>query len=138
MRSVLVVDQWADISCIPPEYQSLVRPKLVNGRTEWIYPKGTAFTGLHAVQLVKTGQANPDDEECAKAANMTEQQLSVKQRENLAAIAGIKGKEDHELFMAGVIEGYDAGTTDDSPIYIHGPNWELYQSVLKTVEESEE
>jgi len=56
----------------------------------------------------------------------------------LAAQAGIKGKKDMELFMSGVIEGYDKTSTDANPVYLPGPNfaaWEAAKAELKAKED---
>jgi hypothetical protein len=105
--------------------------------TEWVIPKGTVVEGEEALLRVSTGQAEPVDEECSKACGMTPAQLVVAQRNYMSAMAGIRGKKDHELFMAGVIDGYEPGSTDDKPIYKPGKLWDKYQAALKAKTEDE-
>ncbi len=62
---------------------------------------------------------------------MTAGELARCQREYLSAMAGIRGKKDQDLFMAGVIDGYDKGTTDEKTVYKPGPKWDAYQAALK-------
>lgn len=111
-------------------------------------PVGTIFDGPEVISLehpgsekevisqaaflVRTGQAAPGDDECAKAAGLSDEEIIRKQRLYRSAIAGIRGKEDLELFMADVILGYDKKMD-----YIPGPNWESYQAALKKEDEDE-
>lgn len=91
-------------------------------------PVGTVIEGDKALQLVMCGQANPIDQECSDAAGMTPEQLVAAQRAYAAAVAGISGAKDLEMFMFGAIEGYGPGTTDKNPVYIHGPRWNEWQA----------
>jgi hypothetical protein len=127
MKSALVLDQFADVSTMPEEYREKAEIVFVNGKQDWIYPKGTEFEGEHALDLVMRGQAAPIDEECAKACGMSPAELRRCQRQYLAASAGIKGKNDLALFMGEVIDGYLPGTTDAKPIYKPGKYWDKYQ-----------
>ncbi len=128
VKAALRLDQDADVSTMPDSYRSKLKFRPENGQVTPYYPKGTEFEGEHALLLVKNGQANPIDAECAAAAGMSPAQLEAKQREYLAASAGIRGKKDMDMFMTGAIEGYGPGTTDDVTVYIHGPNWDAWQS----------
>lgn len=128
MKASLNLDQDADLSTLPDHYKSKLKFASRRGQLTPYFPKGTEFDGEHALFLVGTGQASPADEECAKAAGMSPEQLHVRQRGYLAASKGIKGKKDLEMFMAGAIEGYAEGTTDANPVYIHGPNWDAWQA----------
>lgn len=130
MKAVLNLDQHADLDTLPPEYQDKIEFIPTPGSQEptAIFPKGTIFEGEHALQLCRTGQASPADDECAKAVGMTPLQIAMNNRKYAAAVAGIKGKRDLAMFMSGAIEGYGPGTTDENPVYIHGPNWDKWQA----------
>src|SRR5688572_4397874 len=107
MQAIYVLDQSVNIHSAPDAWRHACKP-VVNAAgdvTDWIIPKGTVIEGDEALLRVRTGQCAPFDEECAKAAGMSVQQLDATQRQYLAATKGVKGKKDLELFMAGVIEG---------------------------------
>lgn len=135
MKAILNLDQFADLDALPPEYQSKISFVLETGREtpSAIFPKGTIFEGAHALHLVKTGQASPADDECAAACGMNQAQITVNNRKYAAAMAGIKDKKDLAMFMAGAIEGYGPGTTDEKPVYVKGPNWEAWQAATAGV-----
>lgn len=135
MKAVLNLDQGADMSVLPPEYQDKIR--FYPDRSAY-FPKGTEFEGDHALELCKTGQASPADDECSKALGRSPAQQRIDARKYLAAVAGIKGAKDMELFMAGVIEGYDKGTTDEEPKYLPGPNWDKWQEAKAKIAASED
>lgn len=97
------------------------------------FKKGTEFEGDFALHLVKTGQAAPSDEECRKACGLTEQQLAKLGRVNSAALVGITGEKDTAMFLAGAIEGYGPGSTDENPVYIKGPNWDAWHEAANEV-----
>lgn len=129
MQAIYLLDQSVNIHTAPNAWRNKCKP-VVNAAgdvTEWIIPKGTVIDGDEALLRVSTGQCAPFDDACAKACGQTSGQLDATQRKYLAAERGIKGKKDHELFMAGVIEGYDKGTTDENPIYLPGPNWSAWE-----------
>lgn len=138
MKSALNLDQYADLASLPPAYQSKIKFKTENGKPVAYFPKGCEFDGEHALHLVKTGQASPIDEECAAACGMDANQLASKQMHYAAANVGIKGKKDLEMFLAGAITGYAPGTTDENPIYIHGPNWDAWQAAEAAAKAAEE
>lgn len=132
MKSALLLDQGVNVANIPDAWRDKVKPVFRDGAiVDWVIPKGFVFDGDEALLRVRTGQAHPIDDECAKACGMTPAQLSANQRQYLAAEAGIKGKKDFELFMAGVIDGYEAGTTDENPIYKPGPNKAAFDAIKK-------
>lgn len=113
-----------NIENAPEPYRSIAQPVVAaDGKVlEWTIPKGTVVEGDEALLRVSTGQASPIDEECAAACGMTTAQLKGAQRAYLAASSGIRGKKDHELFMAEVIDGYAPDSTDDKPVYVPGKN----------------
>ncbi len=131
MKAAYVLDQSLNIRNASDEYRKLAKPVIdpvSGGVADWIVPKGAVVEGDEALLRVKTGQAAPIDEECAKACGMSTAELSARKREYLAASAGIKGKKDMELFMAGVIDGYLPGTTDEKPVYKPGENWAVFEA----------
>lgn len=139
MKAAYLLDQTCNIETAPDVYRNAAQADVNHsGQVEWIIPKGTVVEGDEALLRVKTGQAKPIDEECAKACGMTEAELARCHREYLSAMAGIRGKQDQELFMAGVIDGYEPGTTDEKPIYKPGKLWDKYQAALKKKEAEEQ
>lgn len=77
-------------------------------------PAGTIIEHPKAWQLVRLGVAVPEDDECAKAANMTERQMQLAQR---GARRSRIHPDDYEAFERGEMIGYyDDGTP------IPGPN----------------
>jgi len=82
-----------------------------------VYPPGTVIDNKDAFWLVKMGVANPEDDECRKAAGMTDEQIAEAQRVYPRTEAGIR-PEDFELWDRGVIVGYE-----ENGDYKPGPNW---------------
>lgn len=140
MKSAYLLDQTCNIANAPDYYREVAKPVIsADGKTtEWVIPKGTVVEGDEALLRVSTGQAEPVDEECSNACGMTPAQLVVAQRNYQSAMAGIRGKGDHELFMAGVIDGYEPGTTDEKPIYKPGKLWDKYQAALNAKKAEDE
>lgn len=135
MKAYLNLDQFADASKLTPELAAKVKHKFHSGGSDPYFPAGTEFDGDQALMLCRTGQASPADDECSVALNQTPAEQAVNARKYLAAQAGIKGKKDMELFMAGVIEGYDKTSTDANPVYLPGPNfaaWEAAKAEIQT------
>jgi hypothetical protein len=138
VKAAYLLDQTCNIENAPEVYREAAHAVISSGGlVEWVIPKGTVVDGDEALLRVRTGQAKPIDEECAAACGMTAGELSRCQREYMSAMAGIRGKKDQELFMAGVIEGYEPGTTDEKTIYKRGPLWDKYQAALKAKAEAE-
>lgn len=135
MKAVYLLDQSVNIHTAPAAWRDQCKPVVDdNGDvTDWIIPKGAIVEGDEALLRVQTGQCEPFDDECAKAVGMTPDQLASVQRSYLAASRGIKDAKDLSLFMAGVIEGYAEGTTDEKPVYKPGPN---YQTWVQAKEEA--
>lgn len=140
MKSTLVVD--CEVNAVTlPEY---LRPTMKwkrrskDAKPEAYLPAGTMFDGPQALFLCRTGQAAAADQECVEALGMTPAEAAVAQRKHLAAAAGIKGQNDHELFMAGVIDGYGPGTTDTKPVYKPGKNWAAYAEALGETKEGDD
>lgn len=79
------------------------------------------FKAFDIVTLVQMGCAEPADEECAKAANMTSDQMAAAQYAYERANRGI-APEDFEAYDAGLMTGY---RPDGS--WIPGPNAEPEQ-----------
>ena len=129
MKAMYSLDQSVNIHTAPSAWRDKCKPVLnaAGEVVDWIIPKGAVIEGDEALLRVKTGQAVPVDEECSAACGMTPAQLEANQRQYLAATKGIKGAKDIELFMGGIIDGYDPSTTDEKTVYIHGPNWDAWQ-----------
>lgn len=129
MKAAYLFEQSVNINTAPDFYRDVAKAvfSATGSPVDWVIPKGTVVEGDEALLRVGTGQAAPIDEECAEACGMTPAQLKSTQRMYAAAMAGIRGKKDTELFMAGVIDGYDKGSTDDNPKYIPGKNWQAFQ-----------
>ena len=80
-------------------------------------PAGTILENPHVASLVRQGIAVPADEECAKAAGMTAEQMKVARHHQDRARLGIH-PDDFEAFDAGIMVGYNPDGT-----FIPGPNW---------------
>ncbi len=126
MKSRLLLDQFCNPLNAPAYLTASIVPVFDRGQIAYKYPTGTIFEGEQAVFMCKTGQCVPIDDECATAAGMTPAQAARAQVVCRMANLGINSKEDQELYMAGVIEGYD-----DKLNYIPGKNWEAYQAAKK-------
>lgn len=135
MKAVYLLDQSVNIHSAPDAWRSQCKPVVDKSGnvTDWIIPKGAVIEGNEALLRVQTGQCAPFDDECADAVGMNKQELASVQRKYLAASRGINDEKDLALFMAGVIEGYEPGTTDEAPIYKPGPN---YANWVKAKEEA--
>ena len=140
MQAIYVLDQTVNINTAPIAWRDKCKPKVnaVGEVTEWIIPKGTVIDGSEALLRVSTGQCAPYDEECIAACGQSPDQLEVTQRRYLSAERGIKGKKDIELFMAGVIEGYESGSTGDTPVYLHGPNWDAWEQAKSEIKSAKD
>lgn len=139
MKSALVLDQGANPKNAPEYLRPSLKPVFKGGKlVDWIYPKGTVFEGQQAVNLVITGQAAPIDEECAAACGMSTEELRIRQRERLAAEAGIMSDNEMQLFMAEVIDGVDRKNpkhTDQTPVYKPGRLWAAYAEEMEKQKE---
>jgi len=137
MKAKLHLQQFCDVSQVTPELQSLVSwvpGKDVAGKpvSVAVYAAGTVFEGPIALQLCRTGQAAPADDECAEALNMTQQQIDVLRVEYEMNNLGINNKGDRDLYRAGVILGYNADLT-----YKPGPKWDEYHAAKAKIEGEE-
>lgn len=137
MKARLHLQQFCDISKVTPELQPLVEwvpGKNSSGQSVSVpvYPAGTVFEGPIALQLCRTGQAAPADDECAAALNLTQQEIDVLRVEYEMNALGINSKGDRDLYRAGVILGYNADLT-----YKPGPKWDEYQKAKQALEEAE-
>jgi len=137
MLAMLNLDQFCDASKLTPELAPLV--SWVPGRDRdgrevqiAVYRKGTVFSGAMALQLCRTGQASPADEECAAEIGMTPEQLDVLRIDYEMNAKGINDKGDRELYRAGVIVGYNPDLS-----YKPGPNWDKYNAAKQQLQEGE-
>ncbi len=137
MRAKLHLDQFCDITQVTPELQALVswipgRNSAGESVTIPIYKAGTIFEGPICLQLCKTGQAGPADDECAEAIGKTPQEIEVLRIEYQMNALGVNSKGDRDLFRAGVIVGYN-----DDLSYKPGPKWDEYHAAKRAIEEAE-
>lgn len=118
MKAKFIRDDQQCTSPTPDESQTIVREIVQNGkpvkRRFWL--KGGIVDHPRAFRLVQLGVAVPADDECTKAAKMTDQQLKDAAHAAERLSKGII-PEDYKLFDRGVILGYNP---DGS--YIPGPN----------------
>jgi hypothetical protein len=134
VKAAYALDQSVNITTAPASWKDQCKPVMRDGKiVDWIIPAGAVVEGEEALLRVATGQAYPVDEECAKACGISPSELAVKQRQYLAATRGIRGKDDLELFMAEVIEGYDKGTTETNTVYKPGKNWSKWQQAKEQI-----
>lgn len=139
MKAAYALDQGVNLATAPATWKDQCQPVLRGGKVvDWILPAGAVVEGEEALLRVATGQAYPIDDECAKACGISTAELAVKQRQYLAATQGIRGKDDLELFMAEVIEGYDKGTTEDKTVYKPGKNWAKWQAAKEEIASKKE
>lgn len=47
------------------------------------------------------------------------------------SLDGMYTREDQEMFLAGVIIGYEKGSTRQEPKYIEGPNWDAWNQARR-------
>lgn len=138
MKAKLNLDQFADVSKVTEENRSKLKfkpGKTSDGKPVSIayFPEGAIFENEMALQLCRTGQATPADDECAVALGLSTSDIQSLRVEYKMTNLGINKKEDRELYRAGVILGYDKNLN-----YIHGPNWDEYQAALQAVEDEED
>ena len=134
MKAKLVLDQFADVSALTDEQRTqIVFKPGYRGRLDAVFPAGTEFSGEDALRLCKTGQAAPSDDECSKKLGWTAAQLAAAQTSYKMDTLGINRKEDRELYMAGVIAGYDEKLN-----YIPGQNWNAYNKAKTEAASSED
>ena len=138
MKARLALDQFVNRDTLPDYLRPFLKEKFgknPQGKVVPIayLPVGTIFEGEQAVALCKTGQASPADDECAKAAGLTDAQVSALQIDYKMNTLGINSKEDRELFKAGVITGYNKKLKP-----IPGPNWEAYQAAKSELEQADD
>lgn len=138
MKARLNLDQFADITKVTEANRDKLKFK--PGRSSAggpvsiaYYPQGTEFEGDMALFLCRTGQASPSDDECAKALNLTQEQIESLRVEYTMNTLGINRKEDRALYRAGVILGYD-----EKLQYIKGPKWDEYQAAKEQASKLED
>ena len=83
-------------------------------------PVGTVIDHPDAYKLVRRGCADPADEECRIAADMTPEQLRKAQEHYPIVHAGVI-PEDYDAWRRGYMRGYNP---DGS--WKPGPNWDEY------------
>ncbi len=81
-----------------------------------VAPAGTVIEDHNCYMLVRMGVAVPADDECTRAANMSEEQLTAAQKAYPRLEAGIT-QEDLAAYDAGLMTGYD-----NEGDWIPGPN----------------
>lgn len=133
MKSKLINDEGADITTATEEQRSKIKKTGSDQHPQYIYPAGTIFEGPQAVFLVKTGQAEPVDDECRAACGMDDASRAAQQENYFMDLLGIRKPEDRDLFRAKIILGYD-----NDGKYIPGPNWETFQAEKKKIEGEDE
>lgn len=142
MQAAYLLDQSVNIANAPEHYRKAAVPVFRGDAVvDWLIPAGTVVEGDEAMLRVCTGQATPIDEECHAACasiGLTDKPLAVTQRAYLAAMKGIRGKKDQELFMAGVIDGYGPGDTPQKTVYEPGENWHKWEAAKAKVKAKDE
>lgn len=136
MKAMFLSDQFANLGQVTEQQRAWITPRdeMVNGekKTSWVYAKGQVVDGPLALQIVRTGQGAPVDDECAKACGLSDEQLMSVQVEYEMTMKGIDNDEERALYRAGVISGFD-----DKHELVPGPNWDKYQEALKKKEATE-
>ncbi len=125
MKCVFVRDVDVDVTTLDEGQKSKLKFRKVrvgqNTKLVAYFPSGTEYEHANAPFFVRQGMADPADDECAEAADLSAEQRTQLQHKYRRLAAGIL-REDFELFDSGVIVGYEQ---DGS--YKHGPNWAAYQ-----------
>lgn len=133
MKATVIHRTYVNDQTMPEQYRdqiSYVRDTRKN-KDVAVFAVGAVIDGPLAVQMVRHGQASPLDDECRNAVNLTHEQLAELQLENEMAEKGIR-QEDRELYIKGVIDGYDAEGR-----YKPGKNWNAYQAALIDAEDDD-
>jgi hypothetical protein len=131
MKAKLVLDQGCNPQSAPAYLRDAIQFRVrSDGKRSAFYPKGTEFKGDQAVQLCRTGQATPSDEECAASVGISKIKLDNIQKNYEMESKGLVTDEDKELYLTGVITGFKNGE------YIQGPRWQEYQDMIS--DESDE
>lgn len=112
-REVLEFHPGTTTPFAPAEYVA----KCIRRDGHLFAPAGTVVDDPQCFWLVRMGQAEPADEECAQACGMNAEQMAAAVKAWKRTTLGIH-PEDFAKFDNGEILGYDA-----SGKYIPGPNW---------------
>ena len=95
-------------------------------------PIGTILDGPNSWKLVRMGVAEPADDECKLAANMTPEQMKRAQHAQKKVSRGIH-PNDYEAYDAGLMDGYYLDGTDrpgpnttesEGGIILHDDEWD--------------
>lgn len=133
MKSVLLNDEGADITTATDSQKKMIKNIGTDKTPKHVYPKGTVFEGPQAIFLVKTGQAEPLDDECRKACGLDDAQRAVQQENYLMDLMGINKPEHRDMFRAGIILGFDSELN-----FIPGPNWDKFQEEKQKLAQEDE
>lgn len=128
MKCKFVIDVGADVSTMSESekakvhWRSVVNAATGAKRLEAFFPAGTEYEHPNAAYFVNRGMAVPADAECEAAAiTLAPEQRARLELEYKADAAGVVDAHDRELFLAGVILGYEQ--VDGKTAYVPGPNY---------------
>lgn len=133
MKATVIYQTYVNDKTMPGPYRdqiSYVKDTRKNCNVA-VFAVGAIIDGPLSVQMCRNGQASPIDDECREAVNLTADQLATLQLENEIAEKGVR-QEDRELYIKGVIDGYDAEGN-----YKPGANWDAYQAAMIENEEED-
>lgn len=132
MQCKFLVDADTHIELLPESERSKVLFRIERHRNTGIprrsdyFPKGTVLDHPDAYKFVNFGMAEAVDEECRKACEpMTDADRAVLVKQYAAVAMGINDRDDIQLYVDGVILGYEK--VGDNWAYIAGPNWDAWQ-----------
>lgn len=138
MKCRFVVDVPVDVSTMAETEKAKVEWRSVQSsrgqkKLEAYFPAGTEYDHPDAAFFCDRGMAVPADAECeAAAVKLTPEQRAKLELEYKADMAGVVDPHDRELFMAGVIAGYEQ--VEGQTAYRPGPNyakWKKAQDAIK-------
>lgn len=133
MKAKVIHRTYVNDKTMPDQYRdqiSYVKDNR-NNKDVAVFAVGAIIDGPLAIQMCRHGQASPLDQECRDAVNLSPEQLAELQLENEMAEKGIR-QEDRELYIKGIIDGYDADGK-----YKPGKNWDAYQAALGEAEDDD-
>ncbi len=113
MKCKLIVEKEIYEPTAPTE----LKRQCVRRSDQLFAPAGTIIDDPNCFWIVRMGQAEAADPECAKAAGQTPEQFAAAVHAAKRLAAGI-APEDFAKFDGGEITGYDADGN-----YVKGPNW---------------
>lgn len=133
MKCKLLVERELHVdSNTPKALLDVATPRKKGRNISFWLPVGTLIDDPNCHFIVKMGQAEPADEECALECACTKEELAARLLAAEMLNVGIM-PDDRPLYIAGYIRGYNG---DGS--YKPGPKWAEYQKLQAAADEDDE